>query len=325
MVTLLLASSQDPASMNLYHAVLKNTNWNKGIEMAHGIVHEHNLGLAHLLLISDKHHIFADNIDLTHEMHNGVQVNEVLVLSKHVSKSQIPALTVHLIGLPGQEPSGEMGEFGGHKGQLVPPSPRFASLFRCLCQISEVMGIDSEFDITIETTHHGPFLSKPTAYLEIGSTEEQWVREDAANIWALTIIKCLGLNGKRPLGEWQGEGNVMLGLGGGHYAPRHKSIISKTDVWVGHILANYSLIFDDFIEGEEISGSWQDSIQKSLEATQISFPGGDIFAHLDRKSFKAWQRNGILSYLNEQNIPVYRAKEIISLHKHKSSNDSPSE
>jgi len=246
------------------------------------------------------------------------------VLSKHASKSKIPALTIHVIGLPGQEPHGEIGQSGGYKGQLVPPSPRFGSLFRCLCEISEDKGIDSEFDITIETTHHGPFLTKPTAYLEIGSTESQWTRQDAAEIWALTIVQCLGLNGNKPLGEWKGKGNVMLGLGGGHYAPRHKSIISKTDVWVGHILANYSLIFDDFIEGEEISGSWRDSIQKSLEATQTSFPGGDIFVHLDRKSFKGWQRNSIISFLNKKNIPVYRLKEIISLHKHKSSNDSPS-
>jgi len=323
MVTLLLASSEDPASLNLYNAMLRNTVWKKGIEMSHGIVHEHNLGQTHLLLIGDKHHIFADNIDIVHEKNKDIQVNEVLVLSKHTSKSKIPALCVHAIGLPGQEPHGEIGQFGGYKGHLVPPSPRFGALFRCLCKISEDKGIDSEFDITIETTHHGPYLTKPTAYLEIGSTESHWIRQDAAEVWALTIIQCLGLNGNKLLGEWKGKGNVMIGLGGGHYAPRHKSIISKTDVWIGHILANYSLIFGDYIEGEEISGSWQNSIEKSLEATQISFPGGNIFVHLDRKSFKGWQRNCIISFLNEKNIPVYRLKEIVSLHKHKSSNDSP--
>ena len=323
MVTLLLASSKDPASMNLYNAMLSNTIWKKGINMPHGIVHEHDLGQTHLLLIRDKHHIFADNIDIIHEKHKNIQVDEVLVLSKHASKSKIPALCIHVIGLPGQEPYGEMGQSGGYKGQLVPPSTRFGSLFRSLCEISENKGMDSEFDITIESTHHGPYLTKPTAYLEIGSTESHWIRQDAAEVWALTIIQCLGLNGDKPIGEWKGEGYVMIGLGGGHYAPRHKSIISKTDVWVGHILANYSLIFDDYIEGEKISGSWQDSIQKSIEATQISFPGGNIFVHLDRKSFKAWQRNSIISFLDKKNIPVYRLKEIVSLHKHKSSDDSP--
>lgn len=324
MVTLLLASSEDPASLNLYNTILKSTTWEKGVKMPHGFVHEHNLGKTHLLLINDKHHVFADNIDLIHEKEKNIQVEEVLVLSKHVSKSKIPALTIHVIGLPGQKPFGESGPSGGFKGQLVPPSPRFGSLFRLLCETSKDKGIDSEFDITIETTHHGPFLTKPTAYLEIGSTESQWLRQDAADTWAITIIRCLGLDGGNPSGEWSGEGSVMLGLGGGHYAPRHKSIISQTEIWVGHILANYSLIFDDLVEGEEISGSWKESIEKSLEATKKSFPGGDIFAHLDRKSFKGWQRNSIISFLNEKNIPVYRGKEIISLHKHKSSINSPS-
>ena len=82
MFTLLLASSQDPVSMNFYHAVLNNTNRNKGIKMAHGIVHDNNLGLAHLLMISDKNHIFTDNIDLNHEKCNNVQADEFLVLSK---------------------------------------------------------------------------------------------------------------------------------------------------------------------------------------------------------------------------------------------------
>ena len=263
MVTLLLASAEDPASLNLYNTILKSTTWEKGVKMPHGFVHEHNLGKTHLLLINDKHHVFADNIDLIHEKEKNIQVDEVLVLSKHVSKSKIPALTIHVIGLPGQKPFGESGLSGGFKGQLVPPSPRFGSLFRLLCETSKDKGIDSEFDITIETTHHGPFLT-------------------------------------------------------------NKSIILQTEIWVGHILANYSLIFDDLVEGEEISGSWKESIEKSLEATKKSFPGGDIFAHLDRKSFKGWQRNSIISFLNEKNIPVYRGKEIISLHKHKSSINSPS-
>ena len=322
MVTLLLASSEDPASLNLYHAILDNSIWHKGTEMAHGIVHEHFSNKAHLLMINDIHHIFADGIDVIHEEVKNVQVDEVLVLSKHASKSKIPALAIHFIGLPGQKPLGEIGQYGGHKGHVVPPSPRFGTLFRTLCDISSEKGLDSEFDITIESTHHGPSLTKPTAYLEIGSTHSQWIRKDAANVWALTISRCLGLEGQEPLGVWEGNGSVMLGLGGGHYAPRHQSIISQTEIWVGHILANYSIIFDFKEKKDEISDQWKEAIDAALNATRISFPGGDIFAHLDRKSFKGWQRNMIISYLNDRKIPVYRGKEIMSLHKHKSSNVS---
>ena len=323
MVTLLLASSEDPASMNLYHTILDTSVWNKGTEMAHGVVHEHFSSKVHMLLINDIHHIFADDIDITHEEIKNVQVDEVLVLSKHASKSEIPALAIHFVGLPGQQPLGEKGHYGGYKGHVVPPSPRLGTLFRTLCNISSEKGLDSEFDVTIESTHHGPSLTKPTAYLEIGSTHSQWIRKDAAYVWALTIVRCLGLDGEKPLGVWEGTGSVMLGLGGGHYAPRHQSIISQTEIWVGHILANYSIIFDFKEKNTGISDQWKEAIDASLKATRISFPGGDIFVHLDRKSFKGRQRNMIISYLNDRNIPVYRGKEIMSLHKHKSSNESP--
>jgi hypothetical protein len=65
--------------------------------------------------------------------------------------------------------------------------------------------------------------------------------------------------------------------------------------------------------------SWHHPLEKTIEATKIAFPGGSIFVHLDRKSFKGWQRNAIISYLENRNIPVYRGKQILMLHKNKSS------
>jgi D-aminoacyl-tRNA deacylase len=324
MVSLLLASSEDPASMNLYDELLRLTDWNKPQEMAHGLVHNHAIYPVQILLLNGINHVLANNIDMIHEKEANVEIEEVLVLSKHVSKSQIPALTIHVIGLPGQAPFGEKGLSGGFNGRVVPPSPRFADLFRTLAIFAADRGIDSEFDITLETTHHGPFLSRPTAYLEIGSAKSHWTRRDAAEVWVMAISKCLGLDGNKPLGSWKGNGDVMLCLGGGHYAPRHQSIVSQTNLWLGHILANYSLVFDDAIEGKGSTGNWKNSVENSLKATVEAFPGGEIFAHLDRKSFKGWQRTALIEFLDERNIPVYRGKEILLLHKHKSSNDAPS-
>jgi D-aminoacyl-tRNA deacylase len=324
MVSLLLCSSKDPASINLHNELLLNGGWADPIPMKHGILFEHKIQKVHMLLMEHTHHIFADNIDIIHEEETNVILKEVLVLSKHVSKSKIPALTVHAIGLPGQTPLGEKGISGGINGEVIPPSPRFFKLFQILMNVATEMDLDSEFDITLESTHHGPFLSRPTLYLEIGSTMAEWIRKDVAKTWAIVISKCLGLDGSEPDGEWKGKGDVMLCLGGGHYAPRHKSIISQTELWLGHILANYSLIFDEYSENNETTGTWKNSLKKSLKATQIAYPGGDIFAHLDRKSFKSWQRNAIIIFLESQNIPVYRGKQILLLHKHKSSTNSAS-
>lgn len=305
--------------MNLHNEILLLGSWSKPKKLSHGILFEHKFRQVHMLLIDDRNHIYADNVDMIHEKYVNKIVDEVLILSRHVSKSEIPALSVHAIGLPGILPFGEAGSSGGINGEVVPPSPRFSSLFKILKIIATENGLDREFDITIETTHHGPSLTKPTLYIEIGSTESEWIRKDAAIVWALTISKCLGLDGNEPIGVWAGDGDVMLGIGGGHYAPRHKSIISNTNIWLGHVLANYSLQFDVKTNEKDPSGPWQFAILNAINATKKAFPGGKIFVYLDRKSFKSWQRNAIISYLHNENIPVYRAKQILLLQNNKSS------
>ncbi|KAF3324143.1 D-aminoacyl-tRNA deacylase [Carex littledalei] len=54
----------------------------------------------------------------------------------------------------------------------------------------------------------------------------------------------------------------------------------------------------------EINGMWKHAIQVSYEATKSAFPGGEIIAHLDHKSFKGWQKNAIVNFLTEHSIRV---------------------
>ena len=96
---------------------------------------------AHIVEIDDLH-IWSDGIDEIHETETGLEVSEVLVLSRHVSSSAVPALTLHPIGIPGETPHGEAGIAGGIKGQVVPPSPRFGPLFREMSRIAIEHGVD---------------------------------------------------------------------------------------------------------------------------------------------------------------------------------------
>lgn len=309
MVTLLLASRADNASLNLYEAVAELGGWEESENLQHGLLMRHSVRPVHLLLI-DELHILADGIDLAHEKETNESVEEVLVLSRHAAKSGIPSLTVHAIGVPGEVPHGEVGFAGGEKGLAVPPSPRFAAIFSALIEETNNSDLAKEFDISLETTHHGPVLTRPTLYLEIGSKESEWIRKDASSLWANVISRVLGLSENEPEGEWKGQGEVMVGFGGGHYAPRHSDIVIRSGVNFGHLLANYALIFDD--EGPETpSGPWVHSLRESIEKTRIAYPGGVIFAHLDRKSFKGWQRNAIIKELSSLGVQVRRGKEIV--------------
>jgi D-aminoacyl-tRNA deacylase len=172
--------------------------------------------------------------------------------------------------------------------------------------------LDDHFDLTLEATHHGPVLETPTLYLEIGSTEADWSRGDALNLWADILSKILGLKDGVQMGLWEGGGDVMIGLGGGHYSPRHRAVLEKADMWLGHIIASYSLDFSESesLEDDETNHPWQKTILSAVSSTKKSFPGGQIFVHMDRKSFKGWQRREVESFLSERGIILRRGKDI---------------
>lgn len=309
MLTLLLASSADSASVNLYDAVSELDGWSPQEVLKHGVLRRHSNREVHLLII-DQLHIHADQIDAIHAEATGQAVDEVLVLSRHAAKSGIPSLTVHAIGVPGEIPHGEVGFAGGVKGTAVPPSPRFAAIYRALREETEASSLAEEFDVSLETTHHGPVLTTPTLYLEIGSKESEWVRTDAAALWARVISRVLGLESSTPEGEWQGEGEVMVGFGGGHYAPRHSDVIIRSGLPFGHLIANYALVFDEQTD-QGPTGPWRHSLREAVEKTRQAFPGGSVFAHLDRKSFKGWQRTAIAEELASLGVEVRRGREFI--------------
>ena len=91
MVTLLLASRADNASVNLHDAVVSLGGWNTLEVFPHGLLMRHTIQPVHLLLI-EKLHIYADGIDLIHEKETSEAVDEVLVLSRHAAKSGRPSL-----------------------------------------------------------------------------------------------------------------------------------------------------------------------------------------------------------------------------------------
>ena len=308
MGVLLLASKSDTASMTLFDAIMRLKGWSEVFTRTYGDYYIHECGSVYLLLI-EKIHIRADGIDSIFKKNTGFSIDDVLILSRHVSRSNTPAMTLHAIGIPGVLPYGELGNSGGEIGLLVPPSKYFASLFRRMNLLAREKKLNLDFDLTLETTHHGPILTTPTLYIEIGSTENEWSREDVADCWAEVISDVLVMFGGRST-YFNPDSDVMIGFGGGHYAPRHKAVILNSDINIGHIIANYALIFEQKDNSVFPSGPWSKCIQSAVDSTRISFPQSKIFAHLDRKSFKGWERSAILQRLEELGVEVRRGKLI---------------
>jgi D-aminoacyl-tRNA deacylase len=188
MVTLIVATTADPASINPAAALLAMPGWTAGPILPPDIKSFSNKQTR--VIQHDRSIVKEDDLDLRWEEATGEVVDEVIFLSRHTAVSNRPALTVHPIGVLHLK-DGESPPQGGKPGWAALPSTRIGPWFRLLKKMAEAHGLVPEFEITLEATHHGPITNKPTMFLEIGSTEEYWKRQDAAQVMALVSVKKL--------------------------------------------------------------------------------------------------------------------------------------
>ena len=327
-VVLIIVSTCDIASLNQGKALLAKGGWVSGpvVEgdetwiqkdiriwwFSNGLLHE-------------------DNLDKRWREVTGEFVSEVIFPSRHSAASGQPSLTLHPIGIMHLS-AGDETPYGGIASRAPPPSTRLGAWFRELLKHSSTT-IGQRFELSLEVTHHGPWLEVPCLFIEIGSTEELWPDMAAAECLADLVWKGLGLGtglqaGNAEvescgLGKWDSHINagekVVIGIGGGHYAFRFSALAANEGVWLGHMLANYALPMIkpddphwDPNTGELPRGNWMASIDEAVEATRLAFPNGEIWAYLDKKSFKGWQRRVIMRHLDSRKIPFGRTKDILN-------------
>jgi len=217
-VKLIVTSSEDNASMNIRARLLEKPGWIESGEF------DGNPALVRddfLMVQVNKIHLDEDYVDDRVKQKLGKEVEVVIFASRHRAESRIPTLTVHPIG------NYSSADFGGKPGTLCKSSPQLmTSALRSLASNAKGMG----FNVSFETTHHGPSVSCPAFYIEIGSYEELWGREDAAEAIAKSIMSV------------KDEGYpVVVCAGGGHYAPRFTEVALSKKVAIGHMAANYAL------------------------------------------------------------------------------------
>jgi len=253
--------------------------------------------------------LFEDHLDQRWYNSTGETVREVIFPSRHVAASGQASLTLHPIGVP-HLLKGETGRFGGQGGLAPPPSPRLGPWWRMLLERApRTPGLEG-FDLSLEVTHHGPLLSVPSLFIEVGSCERTWGHEGAASLLAGIIRD--GLASQEADSTWDIERHagdlVVITLGGGHYAPRANLLAQLPGVWLGHMLATYALPFES--SDDPSRGTWAQSIDAAVVGTQSAFPGGEIVCSMDKKAFKGWQRQAIKEHLSSLNIPIMTSKEI---------------
>ena len=170
-----------------------------------------------MLSIPDMH---IRHEDLDREIQGSFRPDEVVVMSKHSAKSGQPALTAHPIG------NYHENQYGGREGALVRPAPAaMTDALRRIVAYNDMEGTQTCFEVT----HHGPWLEVPTFFIEIGSDESNWGNVHAAEVLAKVLTDL----------DPDYSARTLVGVGGGHYAPRFTEVALRFRVSFGHMLPSY--------------------------------------------------------------------------------------
>ena len=153
-----------------------------------------------------------------------------IILSRHSSAAGEPAFTVHSVGnFSPDEP-----KLGGKAATLGKTHAEIQTLL--LYSLSQNIGSDlSHFDVVSEATHHGPLLSKPVIFIEMGSSQDVWSNDKTAKVIAKSI--------KFFLDYPQHSFSSAIGFGGGHYPRKIAQSMLSLEYAVGHICPKYAIDF----------------------------------------------------------------------------------
>jgi len=194
----ILASKKDPAAINIALELEK-------------------LGVKPVYLETDS--IYSENIDK--QLFGDIFV----FISKHKSEQKSKTFTIHAPG------NWRNADFGGQPGRVCLTASFF---LKHLFMILDEKAKNSGYKVSMEVTHHGPYMEKPCCFIEIGSSEEEWKDKNAAKIIAEAV--------KQAISTDIGIGWVSaIGIGGPHYCPNFNKIQLSSKYALGHIIPEYSL------------------------------------------------------------------------------------
>ncbi|MDR0508238.1 MAG: D-aminoacyl-tRNA deacylase [Candidatus Methanoplasma sp.] len=214
---LLICSETDIPSVNMKIQLLKKREWE---DIGRYGKNSFLMNGETVMMTTPDLHIRMEDVD-QRIADAGIDVDEVIFMSRHSATSGEASLTVHPIG------NFRENKFGGRERTLVRSDPALMS--DALRKIARYNDLDN-FRVCFEVTHHGPWLNKPTFFIEIGSDERNWGNEAAADILSDVLLDM------EP-----NDYDTAVGVGGGHYAPRFTEVTLGFKINFGHMLPNYHL------------------------------------------------------------------------------------
>jgi len=265
----IIVSKRDPAGLNIAEHLLES-GFEETNEQFDGspVYLLKEKGMKLYFIKEDQ--IYADYVDK-------VDCELVIFASKHASLSKRPTLTTHPIGNWGN------AELGGRNNELVKTSAAVMKSF-----LEELQKQKEEkslgYEVSYEATLHGPYLSKPTVFLELGSSIEQWKDKKAAESVANAILDA----------KYDMRCKAVIGFGGLHYNPHFTKIALRSEYGFSHMCAKYALKYLS-----------EEMIEKAIENTAEK-----VEAFIIEKKGLASEKRRITKMLEKFELPIIRAKEI---------------
>lgn len=219
---LLVASNKDIASLNIKQQILNHYPFRQTAETFHqnpvyaAEVNGKNVTLATL----DQESVNAQN--LPEQFPNA---DLIVFISRHSSQSGKPTLSVHT---PGNFGNAELG--GLSRKVSVCPATAMQNALKALMSKKEQLSLD--YEVSYECTHHGPSLSTPTMFVELGSCETQWNDLRAAQAVAHAAMHAIANF------EAASE-SAVLGIGGTHYNQKFTRMALADEAVFGHMIPKY--------------------------------------------------------------------------------------
>jgi len=291
-ITILIISSiVDPASINIKKNLLQQTKWEEIDEFNGNTTYRH-IDMKNIIMVTIKDRkITHEKLEQEVEEQLGVKPKQAIFLSRHRSKTGDPTLTVHPIGNYGE------ALFGGKHRTLSKASPRLMTqLLRIIKKNAEQEKLYHK--VSYEVTHHGPYMTIPTFFVEVGSTPDEWSNTKPANIIAKSLLELLKSYHHYEENTPKDE-TVLIGIGGGHYAPRFTDIALTKKAAFGHMIPTYQ------IENGNIN---HEMLEKTLQETP------DVKGvYIHKKTLKKSQVTEYKKYFEKTNTPVISSKELPDL------------
>ena len=207
----------------------------------------------------------------------------IVFASKHSSAKGEKAITIHTPG------NFHEAKYGGEIGKISKASALFMKqLFEKLKENAEKHSL-KEYDVTMEATHHGPFINKPCLFLEIGSTEHEYSDKRIGFIVAKTLYDVMDSFYENKYNE------IAIAIGGPHYCQNFNKIQETSNVAISHVIPSY------------IGEITEEIILEAIKKTEEEID----FAILDWKGFKnAEQRDEVIKILEKNYIPWKKTSDI---------------